>query len=383
MMSSKTKRARSALSSEGAFNRHKFISKDAADRYRKLVVKSSVIPERGLAPCEVHQPQLFQNIMQRGWSDFVKQPEPAVLSIVREFYANMVEGSSRSFVRGRQVSFDYGTINRYYHLPNFERDEYDIYASEHVDVHQIIRELCQPGAEWVINPGEPIRFKSSNLTVSNQVWHKFICAKLLPVAHTSSVTKERAILLYAIATKRSVDVGKVIQKSLCNIRKSGMTGGLGHSSLITALCRNEGVVWNEKEELVDPKPIMDKSFIMEIPGWSFEPMGAGHCDETAGTSHCNKTTDAGHNDEPSDQDEAEPIREVRQTLTIDLPRQTQRPLSLDEQIRRLERRVRSYHRRSEERFDHLYKCLFALHDRGVMHVFPPRMQPYVSSDDDS
>lgn len=135
MMSSKTKRARSALSSEGAFNRHKFISKDAADRYRKLVVKSSVIPERGLAPCEVHQPQLFQNIMQRGWSDFVKQPEPAVLSIVREFYANMVEGSSRSFVRGRQVSFDYGTINRYYHLPNFERDEYDIYASEHVDVH--------------------------------------------------------------------------------------------------------------------------------------------------------------------------------------------------------------------------------------------------------
>ncbi|CAK9314354.1 unnamed protein product [Citrullus colocynthis] len=402
MMSSKTKRPRSVSSSEGGFNRHKFINKDAADRYQKYVAKSSVIPERGLAPCEVHQPQLFENIMQRSWSGFVKQPEAAVIPIVREFYANMVEGNSRSFVRGRRVPFDALTINQYYHLPNFERDEYDIYTNEQVDVHQIIRQLCQPGAEWIVNPGEPIRFKSSNLTVSNQVWHNFICAKLLPVAHTNSVTKERAILLYAIATKRSVDVGKVIHKSICHIRKSGTAGGLGHSSLITALCKNAGVLWNENEELANPKAIMDKNLIMGLRGWGLETTGSGHCDGTTDAGHRDETTDAGHrdettnaghhdertdsghHDEPTDQEEAEaePIREEQPNMAIDLPRQTRRPLSLDERVRRMELRVRRYHRRSEERFDHLYKCLVALHDCGARHVFPSPMQPYVSSDED-
>lgn len=88
----------------------------------------------------------------------------------------------------------------------------------------------------------------------------------MPVAHHSDVTKSRAILLFAIATGRSVNVGQVIYHSMRHIRRRSTTVGLGYPSLITALCPAVSVVWDSREELVHPGVIIDKNFISRYRG---------------------------------------------------------------------------------------------------------------------
>lgn len=109
--------------------------------------------------------------------------------------------------------FDPDMINRYY--------DYNLYVMGQVDDLHIIRDLYQLGAEWVIKPGEAIKFKVSDLSVTYMVRHSLICTKLLPAAHPSDVTKEKIILLYAIASRRLVDIEEAIHQST--------TGGLGNA----------------------------------------------------------------------------------------------------------------------------------------------------------
>ena len=61
------------------------------------------------------------------WEILCKHLEPAVVPIVREFYANGKERDEfRVFVRGKWVKFDCSTINHYYGLADIEDDQYQV-----------------------------------------------------------------------------------------------------------------------------------------------------------------------------------------------------------------------------------------------------------------
>lgn len=63
-------------------------------------------------------------ITERKWWEFVKQPEATVVSIVKEFYANVKEArDSVVQVRGKPVSFDPESINSYYQLEGVVTDD--------------------------------------------------------------------------------------------------------------------------------------------------------------------------------------------------------------------------------------------------------------------
>ena len=47
-----------------------------------------------------------------------------------------------------------------------------------------------------------------------KVWHYFIGAMLMSVTHFSDVIKDQAGLLYAIKTKKLIDIRSVIQQSI-------------------------------------------------------------------------------------------------------------------------------------------------------------------------
>ena len=80
-------------------NPHKFVSVEAAERYKHSVVHKSVIPERGFEGNITH---IIQHAGQRGWEELVKQPKSALVPVVREFYANAKEHKDkRAFVRGK------------------------------------------------------------------------------------------------------------------------------------------------------------------------------------------------------------------------------------------------------------------------------------------
>lgn len=62
---------------------------------------------------------MLEMIKERCWHGVVARPVPALMAIVREFYANAKETQiGISFVKGFQVDYCLQAIRELFHLPN-------------------------------------------------------------------------------------------------------------------------------------------------------------------------------------------------------------------------------------------------------------------------
>ena len=91
--------------------------------------------------------------------------------------------------------------------------------------------------------------------------HYSISAKLLFSSNYSRVTKERAVLNYAIFKCLSVDIGRVIQSSILHITKGSTIASLGHLSLIYELCRPADVPTRLRVVVVHPEDTLTWNII--------------------------------------------------------------------------------------------------------------------------
>ena len=87
-----------------------------------------------------------------------------------------------------------------------------------------------------------------SLNPASKVWYNFLCGKLKPNLHLSTVTKDKTILLYAIIHVIKFNVGHVIESGIIESTQGRCTGALIHPSLITQLCRAIEVPMLESEE---------------------------------------------------------------------------------------------------------------------------------------
>ena len=78
-----------------------------------------------------------------------------------------------------------------------------------------------------------------------------------------------------------IDVGLVIQHSIIHGFEQGIQG-FSHPHLITKLCRNVGVKWNQKEEVRAPKRLIDDAVVVKIQSDTAEvlprPVGPSQLD---------------------------------------------------------------------------------------------------------
>ena len=116
-MAPKTK---SGAGSSQSFNSSKFLSYETQKNFidqRRIYV----IQERGLV--QKLERKVNWTIDRNRWELLCEHPDPVVVPIVREFYANGKERDGfRVFVRGKWVAFDRTTINGYYGLVDLEDD---------------------------------------------------------------------------------------------------------------------------------------------------------------------------------------------------------------------------------------------------------------------
>lgn len=122
-------------------------------------------------------------------------------------------------------------------------DDFMYYGSDHYNLDVVIRKLCKPRTTWTLKQGtdKKVSFPHTTLSRYEKAWYNFICANLMSIRHQSDVTKERAILLYAIVSNKKVNVGLIINVSISKYLQSSTTGGLIQALLITRLCRRAGV----------------------------------------------------------------------------------------------------------------------------------------------
>ncbi|EOY32108.1 Uncharacterized protein TCM_039606 [Theobroma cacao] len=81
------------------------------------------------------------------------------------------------------------------------------YLDANVDLDEVIGLLCNEGTEWKINKDMLVYFKANAMKNNYKVWYHFLAARLLSMKHLSDVTKYRALLLYAIVSGTSINVG--------------------------------------------------------------------------------------------------------------------------------------------------------------------------------
>ncbi|KAJ7971626.1 putative S-locus lectin protein kinase family protein [Quillaja saponaria] len=113
-----------------------------------------------------------------------------------------------------------------------------------VDFIVVIDELCYVGSLWKITNGVLVSFGASQLKAHSQTWYYFLLGNILPTSNASDVTRDRALLLYAIMKGMNIDVGKIIRSAILQ-SANGKHLGLCFLFLITELCFAAGFQWDD------------------------------------------------------------------------------------------------------------------------------------------
>ena len=102
-----------------------------------------------------------------------------------------------------------------------------------------MKELTKGQGVWKRQPstGDFTNFHMHSLTLVAKVWYNFLCVKIKPTLHLSTVTKEKTILLYTMTRGFQFDIGSVIERGLIELTQGRCTRALIHPSLITQLCQ--------------------------------------------------------------------------------------------------------------------------------------------------
>ena len=184
IMAPKTK---SGAGSSQSFDASKFLNYETQKKFTDQL-RIHGIQERGLVQKLQHK--VNWTIDANRWEILCEHPEPAVVPIVREFYANGKERDDfRVFVRGKWVKFDRTTINHYYGLADIENDQYQaLLESEEAKWDEMKNALCKEPVAWKRYTNGGLKsFPRQAMKKIAKIWHYFVCAKLQPTTNVSDM----------------------------------------------------------------------------------------------------------------------------------------------------------------------------------------------------
>ena len=231
----------------------KFASSECQERYNSETCNRTFCGEKGFhfkEADDLGMSQFVCSVVQsRSWRDFAKHPQPAVILVVREFYANFPNDAAEwVYVRGSRVLFDSRTINSFFQLQDVE-DGYEEYVSalEDHEWAELLLRVCVPSTQWEKSSQGAWTVNRASLLPAAKVWYHFLKTQLLPSTHGKTVSKDRVAMVDAIISGKPINVGRVISEQIrvCANRKKG---NLLFPSLISALCFEHNVPIADEEE---------------------------------------------------------------------------------------------------------------------------------------
>ncbi|MFQ6658777.1 hypothetical protein Gotur_027897 [Gossypium turneri] len=102
-------------------------------------------------------------------------------------------------------------------------------------LQQVPDVVTNPGSQWIIRKYGSHSCQREYLKRVAKVSFYFVRYSFMPISHSSTISKERMLLLYAILTEKSINVGKIILKKIHNCAKKKAESTY-FPSLITSLC---------------------------------------------------------------------------------------------------------------------------------------------------
>jgi len=175
-MASQKRKALDSSSSQTRYDRHKFSSPEAWDRYTNNIFGRNIIPERNvqLSFNEFEEFQLELN-RRNQHKKIENLLEGSIdVALVREFYTNVYDIEDKSpkqvKVRGQWISFDIGALNSFLETPVIieEGESLSAYARFvwlRPNPQELAACLCITGKGFELNlDGLPLKILRKNLT---------------------------------------------------------------------------------------------------------------------------------------------------------------------------------------------------------------------------
>ncbi|MFQ6645999.1 hypothetical protein Gotur_019394 [Gossypium turneri] len=81
-------------------------------------------------------------------------------------------------------------------------------------LQQVLDVMTSPGSRWIIRKYGSHSCRREYLKPVANVWFYFVRYSFMPISHSSTISIERMLLLYANLTEKSINVGKIILKEI-------------------------------------------------------------------------------------------------------------------------------------------------------------------------
>ena len=119
---------------------------------------------------------------------------------------------------------------------------------------EVAYKICGKVVNWMVVKGVCTSFLTKELLIEMMIWHLFLCVMLSHTAHLIEVTRERALMLYAISKGLSINVGSWILANILHV-VNNLTLGLLFPTLIIELVVVAGLDTSDQEVLQSKKPL--------------------------------------------------------------------------------------------------------------------------------
>ena len=174
------KRKAITLVSQGGYDRSRFISEKAWDRYSDNVLARNILPERNVKLYINKFDYFRRELIRRNWhKQLTNLTEGSIdVEIVKEFYANLYVPDDKSpkqvRVWGHLIKFGVDSLNTFLETPVVvEQGEslpfYSRFAKLRPDPQELAARLCIPGRGFVLNvEGLPWKLLRKYLTTLAQ-----------------------------------------------------------------------------------------------------------------------------------------------------------------------------------------------------------------------
>ncbi|KAJ4715184.1 DEAD-box ATP-dependent RNA helicase 56-like isoform X1 [Melia azedarach] len=225
----------------------RFIS-DKAEHFEEHLKNKKLLLEKGFhmqdSPSLGLPSYVSEVIVQQGWNKFVQNPDPPLVAVVKEFYANWLDPEKEVVtVKGTEVDCSVGAINHIYGLVDIadECSEFTKIVTKEQN-NEALQLTTKEDTQWIVSTTEKRIVIQNALTPATRVWYHFIKFRLRPTTNDDTVSQSIILLIYALLIGLSINIGSII---LAEMRKciSKAAGQLYFPSTITMLCAQAGVIF--------------------------------------------------------------------------------------------------------------------------------------------
>jgi len=227
------------------FDRSRFTSQEAWERYTNIIVPRKLQPERNMVVYYTEFDEFEEELERHHWDEELTDFGDGNIdvAIVKEFYTNLYDPEEKLpkqvRVRGHLIKLDEDTLNTFLKTPVVVEEgeslcAYSRFALLRPDPQELAAKLCISGRGFELNAdGQPLKILRKNMTTLAQTWSVLSFSNLIPTSHSSDVTLDRARLIYGIIMKMDMNVGYLISHQI-SLTTQHDTSRLGFPALITA-----------------------------------------------------------------------------------------------------------------------------------------------------